>query len=86
MVKRSRSAGRQWGLPTIPYDRQVGPIYRRRTAFFLRWFFVWLLVRLIAMARRYPRLPFWLGRGAYRRKSAARYAAPGLLRRQARQE
>jgi NADH:ubiquinone reductase (H+-translocating) len=75
------------GFATMPYDRQVGPIYRKRAAFFLRRFFVWLLVRLIAIARRYPRLPFWLGRGAYRRKAAARYAAPALLRRQpARQE
>jgi NADH dehydrogenase len=70
------------GFATIPYDRQVGPIYRKRAAFFLRWFFVWLLVRLIAIARRCPRLPFWLGRGAYRRKSAAGYAAPVLLKRQ----
>jgi NADH dehydrogenase FAD-containing subunit len=76
------------GFATLPYDRQVGPIYRKRAAFFLRWFFVWVLVQLIAMARRYPRFPFWLGRGAHRTKTAGRYAPPGILRRRqsARQE
>lgn len=74
------------GFATIPYDRQIGPIYRKRTALRLRSFFVWLLVRLIGLQRRFPALPFWLGRGAYRRKEVRRYTPPNLtpppLRRQ----
>jgi len=74
------------GFATIPYDRQIGPIYRKRTALLIRSFFVWLLVRLIGLQRRFPALPFWLGRGAYRRKEVGRYAPPNLttppLRRQ----
>jgi NADH dehydrogenase FAD-containing subunit len=66
------------GFATIPYDHQIGPIYRGRTAFRLRSFFVWLLVRLIGLQRRFPALPFWLGRGAYRRKEVRHYAPPGL--------
>lgn len=66
------------GFATIPYDRQIGPIYRGRTAFRLRSFFVWLLVRLIGLHRRFPALPFWLGRGAWRRKEVRRYARPSL--------
>ncbi len=65
------------GFATIPYDKQVGPIYRGRTAFFLRWFFVWFLVQLIRITRRYPTLPFWLGRGAYGRNVSG-YGAPGI--------
>ena len=68
------------GFATIPYDRQIGPIYRKRTAFFLRWFFVWFLVRLIAIVRRFPALPFWLGRRAFRRKAVAPYGLPPPLR------
>ena len=68
--------GEAVGFATIPYDRQIGPIYRRGTAFFLRWFFVWVLARLITLSPRFPRMPFWLGRGAYRGRAVARYAAP----------
>ena len=64
------------GFATIPYDRQIGPIYRKRTAFFLRWFFVWFLVRLIAIVRRFPALPFWLGRRAYRQRAVEAYSPP----------
>jgi NADH dehydrogenase len=66
------------GFATIPHDRQVGPIYRKRIALRLRSFFVWLLVRLIGLQRRFPALPFWLGRGAYRKKEVRRYALPVL--------
>jgi NADH dehydrogenase FAD-containing subunit len=64
------------GFASIPYDHPIGPIYRGRLAFRLRWFFVWLLVRLIAITPSFPALPFWLGRGAYRRKDAAKYMRP----------
>lgn len=74
------------GFATIPHDRQIGPIYRKRTALRLRSFFVWLLVRLISLQRRFPALPFWLGRGAYRRKEVRRYTPPGLTPAARRQE
>jgi NADH dehydrogenase FAD-containing subunit len=66
------------GFATIPYDRQAGPVYRGRTAFRLRSFFVWVLVRLIGLQRRFPFLPFWLGRSAYRRTDVRRYMPPSL--------
>jgi len=64
------------GFATIPYDEQVGPVYRKRPGFHLRRFFVWLLARLIIIVGRLPWLPFWLGRGAYRRDLAHRYDSP----------
>ncbi|MFG1304756.1 FAD-dependent oxidoreductase [Xanthobacter autotrophicus] len=66
------------GFATMPHDRQIGPIYGGRMAFLLRAFFIRLLVRLIGLHRRFPALPFWLGRGAYRDEAIGRYAPPVL--------
>lgn len=74
------------GFATIPHDRQIGPIYRKRTALRLRSFFVWLLVRLIGLQRRFPSLPFWLGRSANQRQEVRRYAPPELTPTSRRQE
>ena len=71
------SVGREAvGYATIPHDRQIGPIYRRRTAFWLRWFFVWLLAKILMWHLRWPRLPFWLGKHSWRRADVRKYASP----------
>ncbi|MBK8899717.1 MAG: FAD-dependent oxidoreductase [Anaerolineaceae bacterium] len=56
------------GFNTFPGDRPFGPMLRRKTAVYLRRFFVWLLFAFLQIERRLPGFFFWLGRGRFTRQ------------------
>jgi NADH dehydrogenase FAD-containing subunit len=62
------------GFATFPFDRALPPYYTGRAGFHLRHFFIWLLFAILRAQRRWPGLPFALGR-PHRRSIAAE--APG---------
>lgn len=63
------------GFANFPFDRPLPPYYRGRLGYQLRRFFVWLLFRLLVLERRWPGLPFCLGRPRRQRKRSARDGA-----------
>lgn len=50
------------GYASFPHDRALPPYYTGRIGFHLRVFFVWLLFTILRAERRWPGLPFYLGR------------------------
>lgn len=50
------------GYANFPHDRAFPPYYTGRIGFHLRVFFVWLLFAILCAERRWPGLPFYLGR------------------------
>jgi NADH dehydrogenase FAD-containing subunit len=55
------------GFGNLPHDRAFPPYYTGRTGYYLRHFFVWLLLVILKIERRWPGLPFYLGRPWRRR-------------------
>lgn len=53
------------GFMTYPLDQRSGPILRRKTAVYLRNFFVWYLKCTLELERRIPGYFFWTGKKRY---------------------
>ena len=68
------------GFNAFPADKPIGPIFRGRLAVWIRAFFVWLILYILEVERRWPGFYFWLGQGRYAAtKRAARQPRPSEL-------
>jgi NADH dehydrogenase FAD-containing subunit len=65
------------GFNSFPNDKPVGPILTGRVGLTIRNFFVWLILRLLTVERKFPGFFFWPGRN--RGNTAAGIVSKKLL-------
>ena len=72
------------GFNAFPTDKPVGPIFRGRLAVGIRAFFVWLILYILDVERRWPGFYFWMGKGRYaavkRRLAKQQHLAPEIVK------